>query len=321
MKVFMCYIEAPHMFMQRLYRFKNAFAHRAILFESLFKIMKKNYAPAMWIVIGLVLLGLLACTLYLLNLDRERAALSEQRSSWAQMPPPTKNNQKVQHIEGGAAFAAIIVDDLGTDMALVNSLLEIGEPLTYSVLPHQTYSRAIAEILRSQDQEVMLHLPMEPLDYPRKAPGKGALLSSMGRDELISELEADVHSFFPFAGVNNHMGSLLTEDRMRMDWVMDYLSQYNLFFIDSLTTPRSIALESARARGIRCTSRDIFLDNEQGVKATIAQIERLGTLALKKGAAIGICHPYPTTIQALSESLPRLKGRGVRIVHASSLAR
>jgi len=168
---------------------------------------------------------------------------------------------------------------------------------------------------------------MEPQGYPVKDPGKGALMSSMGHGELVSALESNVQSLFPFAGVipfagvNNHMGSLLTEDRMRMDWVMGYLSKYDLFFIDSLTTPRSAAIERARAHGMRCASRDIFLDNEQELTSTVTQIERLGTLAIMKGGAIGICHPYPTTIQALREALPRLVDRGVRIVCASSLAR
>lgn len=282
--------------------------------------MEKNYAPALWIVIGLVLLGLLACTLYLLSLNGD--ALSDQKPSRTRSAPATeKISQIEEQKEEGTPKAAIIVDDLGADMGVVDALLEIAEPITYSVLPNQTYSRAIVENLRSRNHEVMLHLPMEPLGYPEKDPGKGALLSSMSRGELISALESNVQSFFPFAGVNNHMGSILTADRKRMDWVMDYLSKYDLFFIDSLTTPRSAAIERARAHGMRCASRDIFLDNEQDLTSTVAQIERLGTLALRKGAAIGICHPYPTTIQALREALPRLVGRGVIIVHASSLAR
>lgn len=68
-------------------------------------------------------------------------------------------------------------------------------------------------------------------------------------------------------------------------------------------------------------SRDVFLDNVAEVDAIVKQIHQLERKAHDQGQAIGICHPYPETLTALRQELPKLRERGFTIVPVSALLR
>jgi hypothetical protein len=168
----------------------------------------------------------------------------------------------------------------------------------------------------------MVHIPMEPQDYPQRRIESNGLLLSYEDREIESRVQGLV-SVIPFAvGANNHMGSRFTENRGKMRVVLNVLKENRMFFIDSLTTPKSVGLTMAREMGLRAAARTApFLDNSQDVSAIKGQLASLTRLAVKKGSAVGICHPHQGTIRALSEELPLMKKQGVRFVYASMLTK
>lgn len=164
----------------------------------------------------------------------------------------------------------------------------------------------------------MLHLPMEPVQYPTANPGPGAILSSMTPDELLTQLKKDIKDVPYIRGVNNHMGSRLTSQADQMNQIFTILKKEKLFFIDSRTAPKSQGKASARLLKVRFAQRDVFLDNIQEYAYIKGQLRELVGLAEKHGSAIGIGHPYKATLDTLSRELPKLKDK-VTIVRASRL--
>jgi polysaccharide deacetylase 2 family uncharacterized protein YibQ len=199
--------------------------------------------------------------------------------------------------------------------------MAIDVPLTFSVIPGLGKGKEVAEAAHRRNYQVMLHMPMEPKDYPRRRLEKNGLLLS----ESDEEIKRQVNEYFravPYAvGANNHMGSRFTEDAGKMQAVLGVLKGKGVFFIDSVTTPESAGSGVADRLGVRNARRNVFLDNSQDVAAIRTQIEQLAKLAVKRGSAIGICHPHPATIQALAAELPELRKQGVRFVSASELVR
>ena len=124
---------------------------------------------------------------------------------------------------------AIIIDDLGYDSAMADKFAGLDAVLTFSVLPYSPFYKKIAVRARGRGHDVMLHLPMEPLEYPKVDPGPGALLMAMSPDELIRRLQEDLDSMPHVNGVNNHMGSRMTAASDRMNQVFSVLKQRNLF--------------------------------------------------------------------------------------------
>jgi hypothetical protein len=213
---------------------------------------------------------------------------------------------------------AIIIDDLGGEIEPAKKLVGLNRPITFSILPHLIRSRQVAEMAHTAGLVVMLHLPMESKGKSVN-PGPGALMTTQSVADITRIVLEDIGSV-PFAtGTNNHMGSAFTEDAMRTETVLREIKKLGLFFVDSKTTPLSTAFASAARLKIPVAGRDVFLDNERDKKKIVEQITALARLALKKGKAIGIGHPYPQTIEALAEALPAVRAMGVEIVPVTKL--
>jgi hypothetical protein len=215
--------------------------------------------------------------------------------------------------------AAIIIDDLGENLAKVHQLLALPYPLTFSVLPHLRASAETAREARRAGREVMLHLPMEPEASSHASPGEGEIRIGMNRFEVERIIDSDLASVPEAAGVNNHMGSRATADPHLMAAVMKSLAGRHLFFVDSRTTASTVAFEEARRQGLPAFYRSVFLDDTQSVPYTLGQLRQFRRVLEDQGAALAIGHPYPSTIAALTEFLPELVGDDVELAPASQL--
>lgn len=217
---------------------------------------------------------------------------------------------------------AIIIDDLGDRYEAGRRAVDLPGALTYAILPHTPYSRRLAERAHTQGKEVMLHLPMQALD-PHKRLGEGALTLTMGEQALRHTLRRALAAVPHASGINNHMGSLLTSRPEHMAWLMQGLRGQGegLYFVDSYTSRESIARQQAREHLIPTARRDVFLDTDPQPAAIARQFERLLRIARRKGAAVGIAHPYPSTLHFLEQQLSQQAITGVRLVAVSELIR
>ncbi|MEN8782127.1 MAG: divergent polysaccharide deacetylase family protein [Desulfobacterales bacterium] len=211
---------------------------------------------------------------------------------------------------------AIIIDDLGYDRRIAQKFLDLDAGLTFAVLPLAPHTRLIAATIFKKGGELMLHLPMEPLEYPSVDPGPGALLSSMSADDLIAQLRENLSDVPGIKGVNNHMGSKLTAESARLYQVFSVLKQEGLFFIDSRSTAETLGRPSARLFQLPFAERDVFIDHVQDPDMIRLRVKELIQIARKNGEAIGIAHPSKTTLRILEEMLPMLK-KEVQLVPAS----
>lgn len=223
-----------------------------------------------------------------------------------------------QPTEPGLPKIAIVIDDLGHDKETASEFIALDAPLTLAFLPQARYAREMSLLAKNQGKEVLLHLPMEPHNYPKTNPGPGALLVDMAEEDVRSAIERAITEF-PFAlGANNHMGSRFTENREKMAITLNVLKKHGLYFMDSLTTPNSAGPSVALEIGVPCIQRNVFLDNEVFEDSIKQQVSRLVQQAQTKGKAVGSAHPYPLSLKVLRESLPSLKKK-VEIVSLSRL--
>ncbi len=215
---------------------------------------------------------------------------------------------------------AIVLDDLGSQYALGLRAISLPRngPITYAILPHTRYGKRLAELAHRQNDEIILHMPMEPLgDYK---PHNGMLLESMQQRVLIETFRKNLDEIPYISGINNHMGSRLTQTPTHMQWIMEEIKLNNaFFFLDSRTSGKSIAYETAKEYGIPSLKRDIFLDSEQSIEFIEQQFGKLLTTAMRKGHAIAIGHPYPETLFVLEKYLPMLNDLGFHLVSLSDL--
>jgi polysaccharide deacetylase 2 family uncharacterized protein YibQ len=214
---------------------------------------------------------------------------------------------------------AIIIDDLGFVREPTEAFWSLEVPLTFAVLPWGRYSLDHAREALLRDQEIILHLPLEPLD-PQTDPGPGALRHAFSPEQVRHQLRENLAAIPEIRGVNNHMGSKGTQDRTLMELVMAELKTANLFFVDSMTIHSSVAGTVAHEYEVPSAKRDVFLDGG-GTETILPQVELLIDQALRHGSAIGIAHTRPGVAEALAEVLPLFEAAGIELVHVSNLVK
>jgi uncharacterized protein len=215
---------------------------------------------------------------------------------------------------------AIIIDDLGYDLDIALSFIQLDLSLSLSVLPSAPFTDLIVRKATEKGCELILHLPMEPKHYPSVNPGPGALFLSMEEQEIRQVLDQDLRDIPGARGVNNHMGSSFTENPDKMLVVLKELKNRNLFYIDSRTTRNTVGFKLAKNIGLPAGKRSVFLDNDLAPKAIRIQLERLLSMARHSGFAIGIGHPHKETLEILREFHSGIKAE-FRIVNVSELVR
>ena len=215
-------------------------------------------------------------------------------------------------------LVAIIIDDLGYDKKMAIKFSNLDAVLTFSILPHSPFQKSIARLSREKGFDTMLHLPMEPIEYPNVNPGPGTLLTSMTPDQLTRQLENDLDAVPFIRGVNNHMGSKMTAESSQMYQIFSILKKRGLYFVDSRTTVETLCKPSARLFQIPFAQRDVFLDHVTTVEFIRKQLNELVRVAQRNGYAVGIGHPHSRTYQVLREMLPELKKK-IRLVPASAI--
>ena len=212
---------------------------------------------------------------------------------------------------------AIIIDDLGYNKTQGMRAASISAALTLAVLPQSPNGKLIAEQAHSNNKEIMLHLPMESEGF--KGLDTGGLDTSLSKEDFISTVQKDIASVPYMQGINNHMGSLLTQQTLQMGWLMEEISPLNFYFVDSKTHPKSVARKMAQQAGIPNQQRHVFLDNEKEVHNINKQFNEALRLARKKGYAIIIGHPHKETMDYLEKVTPLLVHSNIEIVPVSAL--
>jgi len=230
--------------------------------------------------------------------------------------PPGQNGAEV---ERGGRQIAVIIDDIGYDLRLVEELIRIEAPIAFAILPHTPHAREAARRLHAAGKEILLHLPMEPRSYPAENPGKGALFVDMDEGEIRRRIETDLTAFPYASGVNNHMGSRFMEDEAGLAVVMEELAKKGLYFVDSLTTPDSRARSAAARAGVRYAARSVFIDHTPDHAAVLANLLQPPRRGWKQGKPLlMIGHPRPETMRALREAQPLWQKEGVRMIPLSA---
>lgn len=211
----------------------------------------------------------------------------------------------------------IIIDDIGHHLSPGKAAVDLPWKLNIAVLPYTPHGKTLAERAHRAGKEVMLHAPMSTIgSIPL---GRGGLTHELEEQEFRQTLADSLLQIPHVRGINNHMGSELTQRSIQMGWVMDELQKRDLYFVDSRTSHESVAANTAEHYGVPNLSRQVFLDNERSPQAIEQKLKEVMDIASKHGMAVAIGHPYPETIRSLKAMLPQLEARGIRLAYVSEI--
>lgn len=203
-----------------------------------------------------------------------------------------------------AAKLAIIIDDLGNQYKSGMRAVNLNAPLNLAFLPLTPYAKTLSSRAYKKGHLNMLHQPMQSMSGALLGPG--GLSVSTPKKQYKAILERNLASITQPKGINNHMGSLLTQNQKAMDTLMPLIKKTGLFFIDSKTSANSVAEKTAKKYDITTAHRHVFLDHIRKTEFIDQQFTQALNIAKKQGFAIVIGHPYSKTLAYLEKQLPTL---------------
>jgi uncharacterized protein len=210
---------------------------------------------------------------------------------------------------------AIVIDDLGADVAATRRAIMLPRAVNLSFLPYPQDTPMLAREAAQRGHQILAHVPMEPEGHDD--PGPNALRADLAADEISRRLDWALSRVPGYSGINNHMGSRFTQDRTALVPVMERLADARVFFLDSRTTPNSVVVPVARSFGVASAARDVFLDDIETSDAVAAQLTETEARARTNGVAIAIGHPHAVTLDMLAAWSARIEARGFQLVIVS----
>jgi polysaccharide deacetylase 2 family uncharacterized protein YibQ len=239
----------------------------------------------------------------------------------AEIKKPEKDTKKKKKTVVRTPRIAFVIDDVGEYDIGALELKKTGIPITASILPESRRAPEQAKWIKEYDLQAMIHIPMQPRNSNGLKYSPQTTITLKSSDSEIRALIKKAKKIIPHAaGVNNHMGSLVTSDRKTMKRFLKIVKEEGLFFFDSKTIAGTVGYEIAKSLGMKTAIRDVFLDDgEKSYANAVSEIKRLVEKALQKGKAIAIGHPHQTTIRAITDSIKFIRAKGIKIVYLSEL--
>ena len=197
----------------------------------------------------------------------------------------------------------ILLDDVGNSGALGASFASLEIPLTWAILPGESQTEKCRNLAEARGIPYMVHMPMQALG---DTPGsywyrQNWIVEGMSREEIALRVHEALEKLPKALGMNNHRGSLATEDPRIMEPFLDILAEKGLFFLDSRTTSKSLGAVMAAEKGLPRLENHVFLDHKKEPEFFRSQMKRLLELGARRGWAVGICHARSSTYEILKE--------------------
>lgn len=174
---------------------------------------------------------------------------------------------------------------------------------------------------RRKGHEVIVQVPMEPLDYPKSDPGPQTLLTTLPVAANLDRLHWSMARAEAYVGLANFMGAKFTASEAALAPILTEAARRGLLFVDDGTAPGSLVATLAPKLGLVAARADLAVDAVPTPKEISAALSDLESRARRDGAAIGVAHPLPASVAGIVRWAATLKDRGVVLVPVSAVAR
>ena len=216
-------------------------------------------------------------------------------------------------------------------VALVISALGMSATQTDAAINHlpagvtlafQPYARKLGEwinLSRAAGHEVMLTLPMEPLDYPRNDPGPNGLLTALEPAKNMERFNWVLSQGTGYVGLVGYEGSRFTASHDDMMPVLEAVKRRGLLFVDNRETAQTAIPALAADIKLPFASSNRTIDRDAtraGVDKRLAELE---DIARRNSAAVGIGSPFPVTFERIAVWAQGLEDRGVVLAPVSAV--
>ncbi|WP_163270844.1 divergent polysaccharide deacetylase family protein [Chelativorans alearense] len=219
------------------------------------------------------------------------------------------------------ARIAIVIGGLGiSQTGTQEAVRKLPPEVTLAFAPLGNSLTRWMRTARQEGHEVMLQVPLEPFGYPDNNPGRHTLLADAAPAETLESLRWTLSRITNYTGVVNYTGARFTADAGAMDLLMGELAERGLAYLDDGTSARSVAGETARAKGVPFAAGDTVIDQEKERGAILDKLDELERIARARGFAVGSGSAMEATVDAVAVWANEVRKRGIELVPVSAVA-
>ena len=217
---------------------------------------------------------------------------------------------------------AVLINGMGlSDGATAEAIKDLPAPISVA---YGAYGRNLQDWVakaRQEGHEVLLQIPLEPLDYPTNDPGPHTLLTTLPPEENLKRLQWLMSRFTGYVGITNLMGAKFEPTQASFVPVLEEVKARGLLFVDDGSVKDSAGGQIASTIGLDFATADVQIDAVASPDDINKALARLEAVAKEKGSAIGIASAKPGTIKQLSQWAGQLQGKNIILIPVSAAIR
>jgi polysaccharide deacetylase 2 family uncharacterized protein YibQ len=245
---------------------------------------------------------------------RVPSAREAARPAWLRYSRPFDANDRRPRV-------AIVISELGLSSAATTASIQQTPPdVSLAFSPYADNLERWIGLARAAGHEVLLNLPMEPINFPANDPGPRALLTSLSAQQNLERLDWVLGRIDGYVGVTNHMGSRFTTMSDALKPVLVAINERGLMFVDSRASARSIAAKMASDIGLPRAINDRQIDQEASRPAIDGRLAEIERIARETGSAVAMAQPYPVTLERVNAWLATLETKGLVLAPVTAIA-
>lgn len=252
----------------------------------------------------------------------KQSLLFRDKNSTEQYEIDLYYDNNVYQRKGSDKTITIVIDDFG-DIGgkLLEGFFALDPEVCFAIFPEAPHTDQTVRLADRQGRDYIIHVPMEPIGYPKVNPGKNAILAQHNEAQVRKTLSSFLAKMPNCLGINNHMGSLATSDPHLMQSVVNVLKDHDKLFLDSRTTNVSVAYQTAQKSSIKAFRNDLFLDSPNISQSTMnSKLNQINKLAESSRHVIAITHCHSLEkLEYLKEVIKKLKSAGFTLIPLSEL--
>ena len=218
-----------------------------------------------------------------------------------------------------SARVALLVTGLGIGHSATSAAIaKLPSPVTLAFAPYGQELEKHAAAARAAGHEIMLQVPMEPVDYPDNDPGPHTLTARGKPQDNIDKLRWAMSRFTGYVGLVNHMGAKLTADEAALAPLLREIGSRGLVFLDDGSSPRSRIGAAAAGAKLPAARADGVVDGTPQAESIDKELAGLEELARKRGLAIGTASALPLTVERIARWARALEAKNIQLVPISA---
>lgn len=215
---------------------------------------------------------------------------------------------------------AIIIGQMGLAGAATGLAMQRLPPgVTLSFVPVADRLEGWVEAARNQGHEVLLSVPMEPLNYPHDDPGPNTLLLGLDAAHNVDRLEWALGRFAGYIGIISPTGSHFTAEPNALRPILETVKKRGLAWVDARVTPYTVGDLLAADIGMAHAHVDRIIDQDPSRGGIDGALTALEAIAAQEGAAVGYGEPYPTTLERIAKWVPLLPDKKLILAPLSAV--